>query len=394
VTALPRGPEPADNEAVRPSQLLFVALVMPVALGVAAARPPVPEVPRAESVDTTLFLVGDAGDPDRDGEPVLKALRRELARDPARSLAVFLGDNVYPRGLPAPEDPLRSEMERRLRAQVDAVREVKARAVFVPGNHDWDEEGPAGWEAVRRQGRYIDERGASAVFVLPKHGCPGPSIVDAGEELRLVVLDTQWWLHQGPKPLDPASPCAADSEPEVLAALQDALQTAGTRQVVVAAHHPLRSGGPHGGYFSFRQHVFPLTDARSSLYIPLPGIGSLYPLARRAGTSAQDMHSRANARMRESLEKVLRARPPLVYAAGHEHSQQVFEGGAARYVLVSGTGIYGHSTPVRRLPSTRYASRRAGFMRLDVERGGRVRLGVLEVDGRGEAAEGWAAWLK
>ena len=238
---------------------------------------------------------------------------------------------------------------------------------------------------MRRQGEHVDQRGAPAVRFLPAKGCPGPEIVDVGRRLRLVLLDTQWWLHSKPKPQHPSSDCPTDAPEEVVAALRDALLGAGDRHVVVAAHHPLATGGPHGGHFSFRQHVFPLTDLKKSLFIPLPLIGSLYPLGRKKGASSQDLVHEENQKMVAALVGALGAQTPLVYAAGHEHTLQVLEGPGARRMLVSGAGLYGHTSPVARRPGTRFASSRSGYMRLDLQSDGRVRLVVLEV---GEVKKG------
>ena len=321
------------------------------------------------------------------------ALGEELARDPTRSVVVFLGDNVYPQGLPPPEAAARSEMERRLDAQIDVVRSRGVRAIFVPGNHDWEKGKPGGWEAVRREGAHVVARGGPLVDFLPRDGCPGPEVVDLKERFRIVALDTQWWLHDGPKPEDPISPCAADSAPEVLAALRQSLEGAGEREVVVAAHHPLATGGPHGGYFSFRAHVFPLTDVHKGLWIPLPLVGSLYAAVRKGGFTEQDIAGDRNREMREALEGVLRERPPLVYASGHEHTLQVLESPSARRLLVSGAGSLGHTSSVRRIDGSRFASSRAGFMRLDFPREGGARLAVLAVDARARTTELHAEWI-
>jgi len=32
------------------------------------------------------------------------------------------------------------------------------------------------------------------------------------------------------------------------------------KKILFAAHHPLRSYGPHGGYYTWKQHIFPFTD--------------------------------------------------------------------------------------------------------------------------------------
>ncbi len=357
---------------------------------VAAAATPDPPL----QADAILLLIGDAGNPDRRGEPVLRALAREAARDPLRTVVLFLGDNVYPRGLPRPGTPGRPEAERRLAAQVDAVRLAGARAVFVPGNHDWDMDGEDGWNAVRRQAEFVRGRDAPGIEYLPQNGCPGPEIRDIGTQVRLLLLDTQWFLHAFDKPRDPGSACAADSEAEVKAALQRALLEAGERQVLVAAHHPLASGGPHGGLFTTRQHLFPLTDWKPWLWIPLPGIGSIYPAARKGGVSAQDLSSGKNERMRDVVRESFEVRRPLAWVSGHEHSLQVIAGNTPQFVLVSGAGIHGHTSPVRRIEGTRFAAAEAGFMRIVFAREAAPRLSVLVVDNKGNATERFGMDLK
>jgi hypothetical protein len=74
---------------------------------------------------------------------------------------------------------------------------------------------------------------------------------------------------------------------------------------------------------------------------------------------------------------------PLAYAAGHDHSLQVFESPrGARYTLVSGMGsrssavgsnartLFAHSNPLR-----------PGFMEIDLLTNGAARLAVWEHDG-------------
>jgi len=233
-----------------------------VALGLVAAcagaGPSSVPRPAPNAVELTMFLIGDAGAPAPGGEPVLKALSAELAKAPGQRVVVFLGDNVYPRGLPDSAAPDRTEMERRLDTQVDVVKAAGARGIFVPGNHDWAKHGPDGWNAMRRQGRQIARRGAPEVELLPVDGCPGPAVVDFGERVRLIALDTQWWLHGGPRPVGPDSKCRAANERAVADSLKADLASAGNRKVVVAAHHPLATGGEHGGYFGVQSYLFPL----------------------------------------------------------------------------------------------------------------------------------------
>jgi Calcineurin-like phosphoesterase len=368
--------------------LLLAALAAPP-----PARAPL-AAPEPDAVALALFLIGDAGKPAKGGEPVLQALRHQLERTAARSTVVFLGDNLYPAGLPAPGHPDLPEMRRRLDDQVSAVAGTGARVVFIPGNHDWEKGGPDGWEAVRRQERRVEERGGAGVSHLPNDGCPGPEVVDVGDRLRLVALDTQWWLHSHARPEHPTSSCAADSEDEVVTAFRAALESAGERDVVVLAHHPLVSGGPHGGKFGLKQHLFPLTEYKPKLWVPLPILGSLYPAARASGVSPQDQPSAEYGRMRRALAGAMRGHRPLAWASGHEHVLQVIESREWGRVLVSGTGIYGHVTHARNVEGSLYRSGRSGFMRIDLLRDGQRRLGVVEVASDGRYREGFARRLE
>ena len=360
-----------------------------------AAQAPVSAAPApaAQEIESSLFLIGDAGHADRPDDPVLSALRKAAGANPGHSLILFLGDNVYPEGMPEKASPLRAAAERRLNAQVDAARASGALTIFIPGNHDWARMRSEGWEQVRREGAYVVDRGGGSVRFLPQDGCPGPVAVDVGRSVRLVLLDTQWWLHEHAKPADPTSSCPADSEREVLESLRDAVGGAAGRHVFVAGHHPPASGGPHGGHFPIADHVFPLRALKKWLWLPLPIIGSAYPLSRQHGLSPQDLSNGAYRHMRDSFESIFRAAPPLAYLAGHEHGLQVLSGGGVRHVLVSGAGSLDHESAVRQLPGTRFAAAKPGFMRVDVLQDARVRVGVLLVGADGRTQEAFSMWL-
>ncbi|MDA0714236.1 MAG: hypothetical protein O2867_09045 [Bacteroidetes bacterium] len=62
--------------------------------------------------------------------------------------------------------------------------------------------------------------------------------------------------------------------------------------MVVVGHHPLKSNGEHGGRFTLKDHIFPLTAKFPNAYIPLPGLGSIYPLYRSMLGDKQDIQHR------------------------------------------------------------------------------------------------------
>jgi len=370
-------------------------------------------------IDYRLLLIGDAGAPHPDGEPALHALNARARELPGKTTAVFLGDNVYETGMPergpmddtAVEEVLdevllnlyesRADAEKRLNAQIVAVTAAGANAVFVPGNHDWDQFGVGGWDRVKHLGTYIAELqlvAESDIVLAPAGGCPGPVVMDLGTRLRLIAIDTQWWLTpEGGRPSPEENPtgCPHLTETAVRRGLEHALLSAGDRESVVVAHHPIQSIGPHGGHFPWHVHLFPIQMLSSYVpfvahWIPLPVLGSAMVWSRRwLSPSVQDFSHPANRRMREdlviSMEIARRGgRAPLIFAAGHDHSLQVFEERfGPDYSLVSGLGSSAKASQVGDADDAIFAhsdGERPGLMELDVAVDGRVRLAVFVWD--------------
>lgn len=391
----PRSPAPRRPRSPGP---LVAAVVAGAAAGCAAGSS-VPPSPRAAPpasdavVAHTLFLIGDAGAPDPAGEPVLSALRDDVRSEPGRKTVVFLGDNVYPEGLPPAGDDGRADAEARLRAQLAVVADPDVRGIFLPGNHDWADGGSDGWRRIRLQARFVEEEGGPDVSFLPGGGCPGPVAVDGEPGLRIVIVDTSWWLHPAEKPDGPGDGCATWTLRQVADSLRRGVEDAGDRRVVVAAHHPLESEGRHGETSRLTDHLFPLRRVEPWLWVPLPVVGTVVTLLRRESRGSQDHSDPRYSGMRRALKDAIEDRRPLVWAAGHDHNLQVLTGRAVEAHLVSGAGIHGHTTPVRGDDDVRYASDAAGYIRLRFTADGRVRLAVLEVDARGRGREAYAAWI-
>jgi len=72
------------------------------------------------------------------------------------------------------------------------------RGFFVPGNHDWDGMQPGRLGCDPPSGRFMPPREAGAVL-LPAVRLPRPAVVDLGDVVRLVALDSQWCC-DGPSP--------------------------------------------------------------------------------------------------------------------------------------------------------------------------------------------------
>ena len=333
-----------------------------------------------------LLLLGDGGAPKPD-EPVLKTLEEWAKKDATNTSIVFLGDNMYPEGM---TERKKHEAATRLTPQLTVVKTTSVHGLFIPGNHDWASGRAEGHNALRAQEELINDALAGESNFLPSGGSPGPVVLELPKTdpvLRLIVLDTQWWLHQHEKP--------KKSLEKVIEELVGLLDT--ELPVIVVGHHPLESYGSHGGFYDWKAHLFPLRFWKKWIWVPIPIVGSVYPYARwHLHRSDQDMNGARNKNMVAQLNRAFATRksPPqgpslLIYTSGHEHSLQVLKGAVTDYLLVSGAAASQKVTEVMSGDSTLFAHQHTGFMAIDFLDDGKVLLRVVESEGKGVLFHRW-----
>lgn len=334
-------------------------------------RPPalLPAGPTAEpdsrQVESVVFFFGDAGAVRDDNSPLLARLRQDVERwsgslgADSSVIVVALGDIVYPDGVRAENTKSFHADTAVAMSQVRLVsgplaRRRGARMYFLAGNHDWggrkDLEGVAlltNLAAVLDAARVRD---SANVRLVPQAGTGGPYVIDLGQHLRILMLDTAWWLLEGD----------ATAKAAVLRGIDEAIATAGDREIMIAAHHPFKSAGPHGGSIAF----WPTAGARYLLW--------------KSGALLQDLTSEPYRALESGLRDIFaRHRPPLAFAGGHEHSLQVIAGTEPTdpsISLVSGAGS--KLTETGGETGMRFARSAPGYMRVMVERDGGVTLFV------------------
>jgi len=304
-------------------------------------REPLPGLPMQTDLIHRVVLVGDTGVP-MEQEPVLELLGQWANAHASNTSVLFLGDNVYPAGIEEDDVAAGEEILRKQIASTDATR------VFLPGNHDW---GHAGKDRLLRQQDYLDQR---SVAFIPRDGCPGPVLhplrpagANGTRGISAIAFDIDPWYFDKEAVAD----CQGSATPEELAAQLGALLDANRDQwLIVASHHPLRTGGPHGGF------------SRGALADFITGSILLF-----YGT-LQDSYEQGYRDIMNPIESALAVAPPLVYAAGHDHNLQVLEGqGHATLQVVSGAGSTkrvrgGYVTDIE---GTLFAHGHPGFVVLD-----------------------------
>lgn len=311
--------------------LLLIALMFKGLLACCQAGAPAP-------VQNRLVLIGNTGRGQSHAQAILNALKTTLPAGSATSI-LFLGDNA-----PLAAEPGRGSL------------------LFIPGEKEWNDAQRGGWDSLLQEQKRLQETYDNKNVLLPKNGCPGPELVKLGKDAVLVLLNTQWWLEQYEKP-GIESDCPTRSKVQVYEELDRILRENQDKLVIVAGHHPLMSKGLKGNHFSVKQHIFPLTDWHHSLYLPLPVIGSLYPIISNAFPSSQELKHPVYQSMVNDLEKVLASHPHVLYVSAHEQNLQLLQAHGLTY-LVSGAG--GTTRRVSRGRGTQFANDRPGFVVVEV----------------------------
>src|SRR5262245_41668255 len=209
---------------------------------------------QTDTISQRIVLIGDAGQLTSEGKhPVVEAVKQFIKLD-KKTTVVFLGDNLYDSGLPDDQSAQYQAAKAVLDSQLSIVENTEARVIMIPGNHDWNNGARDGYATIIREQVYVDLLAKPNVLFYPKDGCPGPVAVDLGNDVTIVIFDSQWWLQTNEKP-GIESDCDCKTPDELLSQMTDIVTRNSKKLVLLASHHPFKSNSVHGGYFTWKQHI-------------------------------------------------------------------------------------------------------------------------------------------
>ncbi|MFD1292544.1 metallophosphoesterase [Lutibacter holmesii] len=267
-----------------------------------------------EEIDHTFYLIGDAGNA-KMGEPLqhFNLLKKELSNAASNATVLFLGDNLYEKGMPKKSHPERALAEHRLNVQIELVKDFKGQPIFIPGNHDYYTNGITG---LKREENYIEKHLGKNSF-LPKNGCPITK-VDVSENVVLIVIDSQWYLENWDKNPTMNNDCDIKTRDQFFYEYERLIKKNTLKTTLVAIHHPMFSYGSHGGQFSLKAQLYPTGGT-----FPLPIIGSFLNVLRKtSGISTQDMINPYYQHLRKRLLTISQKQENIIFVSGHEHNLQ------------------------------------------------------------------------
>ncbi|NNJ88935.1 MAG: phosphoesterase, partial [Eudoraea sp.] len=334
--------------------------------------PPLSDRPSAKEVSHTFYLIGDAGlSPIRDLNPALKIFRDQLNTATKNSTAIFLGDNIYPAGLPDKKDSTIAYKvaKNHLDAQLATLTNFKGHPIFIPGNHDWYNEGLVG---LKRQQKYIEKKIDKKNVFLPEGGCPIEE-EEISDDILLVTIDSEWFLTNWDKHPTINDGCDIKSREAFFEEIESIIKKNRTRTTVIAIHHPMFTYGSHNGLYAFKKNIFPLNET-----LPIPIIGSLINVIRRtSGASMEDLQNSRYTALRKRLVTLAQFSDRVIFTSGHEHTlQYIVEENTPQ--IVSGSGAKKGYT--RLLNGSKFSTGHQGFATLEIYKDGSSKVRFFGLD--------------
>ncbi|HTN37417.1 MAG TPA: hypothetical protein VL053_10105, partial [Arachidicoccus sp.] len=328
-----------------------------------------------DRVVARIVFIGDAGRINANQQAVIRQASKEVI--PGRTKVLFLGDNVFPAGFDGDNANDQTNGATTLSAAYLPFRQLGAAVYFIPGEKDWDNGGPEGLNKVKQAAAFIAAKHDSLLTWLPPEGCPDPVLIPVTDQLVIIAMDSEWWLQLNKKNKEDAgSDCNCYSSQDITANLRELLYKNRYKTILLATHHPFASYGTHGGNFSWKDYIFPLTAIQKDLYLPIPVVGALYPALRKTFQGPQDLHHPLYTQMRQMVTEVFEGFPNLIHVSAHEEGLQFINNPKKQLVqIISGGGSEAHYTT--RGSSSLFAAASIGFVTLDQLSSGAIRIRFL-----------------
>jgi calcineurin-like phosphoesterase family protein len=324
-----------------------------------------------KTISHTFYLIGDAGDAiGENAKKLFPILEDRLAKADTSSTLIFLGDNIYPHGMPKSGSIERRSAEEKLAAEIALTKKFKGHTIFIPGNHDWHN----GIDGLEAQEKAVNSHFRKKAF-LPPNNC-AIETVNINGDVALIIIDSQWYLEDWNEHPTINEDCDIKTREQFFTILESELNNSQKKTTLIAMHHPLMSNGVHGGQFSLKKQIFP-----SESQIPLPIIGTAINFLRKtSGISPQDLQNKKYSALVKRIKTLISDKSNVVVVSGHEHSLQYIDDDNIKQVI-SGAGS--KEEAARAIHENDFSFGQIGYAMLQVLKTGAAKISFFGVDYKG-----------
>jgi predicted MPP superfamily phosphohydrolase len=268
---------------------------------------PTNTVSDTDLLGTNIYLLGDAGYlKNGNTSEAINALNEQIKNSKKEDVLLFLGDNIYPKGMPkSKQDANREKAELSLQAQLKVAKNFKGKVIFIPGNHDWY----SGVDGLREQEKMVDNVLGKNSF-QPEDGCPLASY-EISDSIIIIAVDSEWYITDWDKHPKINDNCEIKTRLKFMEEFKSLVNKNQGKTIILAIHHPLESNGNHGGQYAFNQYGLPI------LNIPINVI------RRTSGAAASDLNFPLYRELSNKITTILQEyKENVIVVSGHEHNLQ------------------------------------------------------------------------
>jgi hypothetical protein len=321
-----------------------------------------------DSIDYVVYLIGNTATKELDLKS-LDLFSKQTAIEKHPFAIIHLGDILKPGSLESSVHELNYFFNEEIGSMADIY--------FIPGDKEWDNAGRNGLATVRKTEDQIEKQLNGSNIFLPSRGCPGPEIIDLSPTLRLIAINSHWWMHPFDIPEAPDSDCENITREEFLESLDEIIEESIGMNIIIAGHHPVISNGVYGGHMPLRKHIFPLEDKNPDNHVPIPLLGSFYAAYRQNIGTVRDMANEDYREFTDRISDILEKHPGLIYTSAHDYSLQLLEIEEGYQVI---SGSLNEKEPVGRKDNALFSSSKSGFGKLVYYTNGNVGLSFYQFD--------------
>lgn len=259
-----------------------------------------------------------------------------------------------------------------LRTQYETARSKGASVYYITANDAWNKITLPG---TKEKGLSLQEAVDSLFRIRPGNNCPDPIEINLADQMTIVAFNSDWWLFPFTVS-ETGDDCECKTKSDVLDRLDELRYKNRDKHIIIVSRHPFQSYGVYGSKSTLKDHLFPLTSANRHLYIPLPGIGSIYRFFRSGFASPRNSKHPLYRDMVSGVEEVMSDFPNLVHVSGHEKGLQLT---SDNYIqVVSGPGAK-HKSP-RKGKHSVYADTHPGYVIADLYEDNSLRFSFFTYD--------------
>lgn len=256
----------------------------------------------AQNVKHQILLLGNTANEDLN-HPIFDHLNHQVTE--GMSIAL-LGDLTDQNGI---SKSIGDSNLKRLEWYKQLSNQSKQPPYYIAGDRDWDNNGENGNKKNKNLKKFIEKQYNRTLDYTPASECPDPQVVELNEQLVMVMINSQWFLHPNDKNSSLDTDCKIGNEGDFFEELEDIIDDYEGKNILLIAHHPIYTGGKY--WSNWLKYLIPIYAMMQDSYSNYVG-------------GPKDISNPRYKNYARKMKHLLRGKESIIYVSAHEHANYVF----------------------------------------------------------------------